>query len=165
MTPLDRLLITLGTAVALLVVGYALRAAWRSRVLLRLRASNPARSFDTHAPTLHYFWSEGCAPCKVQEAQIEEVRRTLAAVGATVLIARHNALEETALVKEMRVVTVPTTVVIGGNGRIVAWNPGFTGSRVLLQQIQTLVSSSPPAGSLSQNRTLGSRLAPVAFNE
>ena len=35
--------------------------------------------------------------------------------------------------------TVPTTVLFAGDGRMVAWNPGFIGTRALLDQIRPLL--------------------------
>lgn len=144
MTPIDRLLLSASIVGTILLMGYALRSLWRSRVLARLRTGTPGRSIGSHVPTLHYFWSERCAPCKVQEAAIHELQAVLAAEGRTVAVSRHNALAEADLARTMRIVTVPTTLLTGEDGQVVAWNPGLIGARTLLDQVRKHFG--PPSG-------------------
>lgn len=136
MTPIDRLLLSFALAASFLLLGFALRTAWRSRVMAGLRSRHSSTVHRVHGPTLHYFWSDHCAPCKVQDMAIRELQATLATEGRDVTVARHNALMEPELARRMRVVTVPTTLLTNGDGRVVAWNPGLTGTRPLLRQVR-----------------------------
>jgi thioredoxin-like negative regulator of GroEL len=133
---IDRFLLSASITGALLLLGYALRFLWRSRVIAALRSGERGRSAGTSIPTLHYFWSESCAPCKVQEAAIHELQTVLAAEGRAVALSRHNAVTEADLARKMRIVTVPTTLLTGADGQVVAWNPGLIGAQALLGQIR-----------------------------
>lgn len=136
MTPIERLLLSSAVIAVVFVLGIALRSLWRSRVIARLRSTERGHPHRENSPTLHYFWSESCAPCKVQELALRELQETLAREGRVVTVARHNALEETDLVRRMHVVTVPTTLLTTNDGEVVAWNPGLIGVRPLLQQVR-----------------------------
>ncbi len=136
MTPIERFIVSVAVAASLLLLGFALRSLWRSRVIAGLRKGERGHARRGHGPTLHYFWSESCAPCKVQELALRELQETLATEGTAVTVARHNALVETELARKMHIVTVPTTLLTADDGRIVAWNPGLIGMRPLLQQVR-----------------------------
>lgn len=140
---IDRLILTVAAALLLLGIGYLLRALWQRHVLARLQERPAAAGNAADAPALMYFRTEGCAPCRMQELQIRELQNTLAATGQTVRITSHDAIAETALVRELRVVTVPTTVVCASDGRVIEWNPGLTDARKLLQQLLPLLRPSP----------------------
>ena len=144
MTAIDRVLLSASITGALLLLGYALRFLWRSRVIAALRSGERGRSPGSSVPTLHYFWSGSCAPCKVQEAEIRKLQTVLAAEGRAVALSRHDAVAEADLARRMRIVTVPTTLLIGADGQVVAWNPGLIGAHALLGQIRRHVGS--PSG-------------------
>jgi hypothetical protein len=147
MTAIDRSIITVLASLLTLGTGYLVRAIWQQRVIARLRNNAGLPGKGDSAPALMYFTSDGCAPCRVQELQISELQNALAATGQTVRITSHDAVAETALVRELRVVTVPTTVVFAGDGRVAGWNPGLTDARTLLKQLGPLLDVSAP-GSL-----------------
>ncbi len=83
-----------------------------------------------------YFWTDDCALCVPQERQIEEARTTLARRGRKLQVKKINALEESELVKRMNVMTVPTTVLLDSDGKVVAWNPGLRGAQKLITQLE-----------------------------
>jgi hypothetical protein len=134
---IERLALT--AALALIVTGlcYALRRAWSKRVIARSQEATPAEPAANPALTLHYFWSKSCTACRVQEIQIQELERLLASLGRSISVARHDAVTELELTLQMRIVTVPTTVLTGLDGQILGWNPGLTTSRALMEQLRT----------------------------
>jgi hypothetical protein len=133
---IERLAVTAGVTLALIGFAYLLRASLRRRVIARSRTAGHAVPDATGVPTLHYFWSASCSACKVQEMQIAEAMTTLGAHGRSIAIARHNAVTETELVRRLQVVTVPTTVLTGSDGQVVAWNPGLTVAGTIIEQIR-----------------------------
>lgn len=157
MTPIERAIVTLAVGGVLLGLGHAARLFWQRRVTARLRTGTDERPVRFHGPALLYFHTDGCAPCRTQELHIREVQRTLAASGQTLRVMPYDALTELQVVRALRVVTVPTTVVIGRNGGVVAWNPGLTGARALLEQVRPVVDHPPMAGDGHAQVTLGAR--------
>lgn len=133
---IERFAVTAGVTLALLGFAYLLRASLSRRVIASSRTARHDDSDATGVPTLHYFWSASCSACKVQEMQIAEAMTLLAAHGRSIAVARHNAVTETELVSRMQVVTVPTTVLTGSDGQVVAWNPGLTVARTIMEQIR-----------------------------
>lgn len=144
MTVIERSLLTAGALLLFLGVGYLVRALWRRHVLRRAGMRTGDGVGRSGEPTLMHFKTEGCAPCRTQEIVIRELQAILAAQGQTIRITSHDAVDETELARTLRVVTVPTTVLFAGDGRMVAWNPGLTGTRALLDQIRPLLDLRSP---------------------
>lgn len=161
MTPIERAILTLGATVVLFGLGHVARLLWQRRVTARLRTGNDRRPVRFHGPALLYFHTDGCAPCRTQELHIREVQRTLAASGQTLRVVPYDALVETQIVRELRVVTVPTTVVIGRHDEVVGWNPGLTGARKLLEQVRPLIGQPPVPEAPRAHVTLGARRSPA----
>ena len=89
-------------------------------------------------PTLLYFWTPECSQCKPQEQQIEKAINGLRQSGKILDVQKYNALEEQKMAKEMRVMTVPTTVLLDSHGAITAWNAGLTQAQKLVQQFEII---------------------------
>jgi thioredoxin-like negative regulator of GroEL len=92
------------------------------------------------SPTLLYFWSMDCASCAVQERHIEEAREVLEKGGRRLEVRKVNALEETALTRSMKVLTVPTTVLLDRRGNVLAWNPGLRPAQTIVSQVEAAAS-------------------------
>ncbi len=88
-------------------------------------------------PTLLYFWTTSCGQCKPQEREIERVRATLQKEGRTLAVHKVNALQDLELAKSMRVMTVPTTVLLDVQGKVAAWNAGFAPALKILDQVKS----------------------------
>jgi hypothetical protein len=138
----ELLLERIGLAAALCGAGIGL--AWgvtlAGRNWIQARVSKRAfgQASERGQPTLLCFWSEGCTQCKIQEEQVDEVRILLERSGRSIAVRKLNALAERDLAGPMKIMTVPTTVLLDADGRVVAWNPGLTRSRTLLEQYTRL---------------------------
>ena len=90
-------------------------------------------------PSLLYFSSETCAPCRYQQAPaVDALRDTL---GDRANFQEYDAVEHHELASKYRVLTVPTTVVIAPGGDVAAINYGFTGADKLARQLQGVIRS------------------------
>ena len=114
-------------------------------------------------PILLYFWTLECSQCKVQEREIDQAVETLRQAGTSVEVRRLNAHEDTQLVKNLHVMTVPTTVLLDVRGTVIAWNPGLTGARRIVGQyldvkpISRTSKTSPTVQSKNVYNNLSSR--------
>lgn len=103
---LTRLLIVAGVALALAAVCAAIYLAQKRRAAAQA-ASLPALD----RPTVLYFWSEMCAPCKLVQAPA--VERLEAELGSDrVRVIRINADAEPQAAQQWGVYSVPTTIVL-----------------------------------------------------
>jgi thiol-disulfide isomerase/thioredoxin len=98
-----------------------------------IQTSKPARP-----ATLLYFWSTGCSQCRPQELEVQRAVDEARNAGRSIEVVKVNALEDEHLVRKMRVMTLPTTVLMDGEGNVSAWNPGFTLWPTLVRQISAL---------------------------
>jgi thioredoxin-like negative regulator of GroEL len=127
----DRLLILL---IALAGMA-ALWLAWRGvKVWLRRSIRVDREVNQDNRPTLLYFHSEDCAPCRLQQSPIlASLQETL---GAGVEFRDYDALAHPDLARRYRVLTVPTTVVIAPDGEVLAVNYGVTQADKLRRQLE-----------------------------
>jgi len=127
---MDRLLVLL---VTLMGMGL-LWLAWRGIKLgLRhsIRVDHLLLSEDR--PTLLYFYSHDCAPCRLQQTPILNSLRQ--AVGDGIRFCEYDAVAHPDLARRYRVLTVPTTVVIAPGGEVVAVNYGVAQADKLQRQL------------------------------
>jgi thioredoxin-like negative regulator of GroEL len=106
----------------------------RRYVRSRLGRNQLGGIVDSANPTVVYFWSANCSQCVPQEHQIEKAQAELRRTGKGFAIRKIDALAEKELAKSMHVLTVPTTVLVNPDGKIVAWNPGFARSEKIVNQ-------------------------------
>lgn len=139
----ERLLVTAVIAILLFIAVWSFRRIGRWRVNRTVQGAHLSILRNSGNPTLLYFWSTNCAQCKVQETQIREAEQSLAVNGRTITVSKHDAVTEEGLSSRMGVVTVPTTVVLRGDGSIAAWNPGLTASRTLARQVLSVFGDAP----------------------
>jgi thioredoxin-like negative regulator of GroEL len=127
---MDRLLILL---VALAVSGL-LWLSWQGvKLWLRRSIRVDRRAWDEKRPTLLYFSSETCVPCRTQQKPV--VSRLRQQMGGNIRVEEHDALLNPELARRYRVFTVPTTVVVAPDGRVVAVNYGVTQADKLRRQL------------------------------
>jgi hypothetical protein len=141
MTPWERFLLAVVIALVFIAVARLFNRVgrwWVNRTSREIGGTAHGTPGDL---TLLYFWSTSCAQCKVQENQILEAQKTLADRGRTITVSKHNAVAEEELSSRMQVLTVPTTVLLRGDGTIAAWNPGLTGAHALAAQISNALDS------------------------
>lgn len=137
-------------AVVLLVL--ALAAAWlgrRPRALTRRLATAPALDglVPPGRPAILAFSSEDCAVCRsAQRPALDEVA---AALGEAVTVREVDILRQPALVRTFTIFTVPSTVVLDGEGRVVAFNAGYAPPERLRRQVLQAGRSPSPRGEQS----------------
>ena len=83
------------------------------------------------------FSSADCRQCK--QLQEPALRRVLEARGDTVALVTVDAPSSPELTERYQVLTLPTTVVLDGNGKAHAVNYGFANSTRLLEQIDSVL--------------------------
>ena len=116
---------------ALAVAGIGVLAAACLEVVRAARArrqSARATTAGTGEPYILYFTGEGCTVCRTHQepalAKLEGVR-----------IDKIDALEDRELAERFHVYTLPTTVVMSGEGRSLHVNYGYAPARKLERQI------------------------------
>lgn len=128
---MDRLLILL---IAVLALG-GLWLSWQG-IKIGLRRSiqvAPDMLSDSQRPTLVYFRSDACAPCRWQQSPIlDSLRQNM---GERVSFREFDAVADPDMARRFRVLTVPTTVIIAPNGEVVAVNHGVTQAGKLERQL------------------------------
>lgn len=117
--------------VALLVVGLAVAAAvgwvrWRDR-RLRQRLRLP------EGPAVIAFTHRLCAPCRTQQLPALQRLRQLAGPGVRVEVV--DVEQQPQVARRFGIFSVPSTVVVGPHGRVVAFNHGFADEVKLLRQL------------------------------
>jgi len=129
------------TITVLLLFGSAVlffKALQFRRVRIQVRQNHLPPTIKHGEPALLYFWTQECSQCKSQEYFIEQAQAVLHLQGQTVTMYKFNALQEHELSRQIRVMTVPTTVLVDRNGEIAAWNPGLTPTKKLIAQFLAL---------------------------
>jgi thiol-disulfide isomerase/thioredoxin len=122
------------TAIAVIVV-----RRWNARRVTALQQSpTPWHRLGLESDgrrTLIAFSTPSCASC--HKAQAPAIDLVQARVGADELrVISVDAASQPDVAKAFGIMTVPSTVVIGQSGRIVAVNQGFASSGQLVEQVQ-----------------------------
>lgn len=129
----ERILISL-TLIILLVAAYGLFQARH-----RVKAQKAIRRQVTLAngqPSLLYFWSDDCAPC-VTQAQF--LRQLPDQVSEQVRVEKIDAEKEPQMAATYGVFTLPTTMLVDGQGSVRHVNYGLTDVRKLTSQLESLL--------------------------
>ena len=112
----------------------ALWLAWQgAKLWIRRGIRVEAAEGSLDRPTLLYFSSDSCAPCRFQQAPAIAASDRLKDGRAR--LQEYDALEHPDLARRYRVLTVPTTVVVAPCGDVVAVNYGVTHSEKLRHQL------------------------------
>jgi thioredoxin-like negative regulator of GroEL len=127
---MDRLQLLLLACVGMLVLWLAWQGA---KVWLRRGIRVDTAALTPEMPTLLYFSSESCAPCRLQQAPTIDVLRQR--MDGRARFQEYDALEHPDLVRRYKVLTVPTTVVVAPCGDVVAVNYGVTQADKLRHQL------------------------------
>ena len=114
---LDRLL-ALALVAAVLIVAW-LGLAWRSR---QFRRRTAADLLSDGRPLVLAFSTPDCIPCKtIQKHALDELQRRYQ---DRVSVREVDALDQPALAGRFGILTVPSTVIVGAGGAILAINHG-----------------------------------------
>ena len=92
---------------------------------------------DEAAIRILAFSSKDCRQC--HQFQTPALQKVQEALGDTVSIVEIDATSETELAERYHVLTVPTTVMLDRDGRVLAINYGFANTRKLLDQVDDIV--------------------------
>lgn len=126
----DRLLALMLVTVGLATAWLALRG--RSR-LIRQNGAVDLVMQSSGFPIVLAFSTQDCTPCKtVQKPALDEL---LGRFPGRLTVRDVDASAEPGLARRFGILTVPSTVVIGGNGAVVAINQGPTGWEKLASQL------------------------------
>ncbi|MCS7235976.1 MAG: thioredoxin family protein [Armatimonadota bacterium] len=121
---MDRLWVVLAVAAAL-----ALAAGWvrcRDRRLARRLRLPPG-------PAVVAFTHRLCAPCRTQ--QLPALQRLQRVTGTRVRVQVVDVGRHPEVARRFGIFTVPSSVVVGPDGRVVAFNHGFADDGKLLRQL------------------------------
>lgn len=135
---MERLIILIGI---LLGLGLAWLAWQAVKSQLRRGIEVEGSLLQAGRPTLLYFSSENCAPCRLQQAPIVSLIRQ--EWGAGVDIYEYDAVEHADLARRYRILTVPTTVVIAPGGEVVTVNYGLARLDQLRRQLLEAGAAAP----------------------
>jgi thiol-disulfide isomerase/thioredoxin len=95
----------------------------------------PGFGSPTDGPRLLYFWTEECAPCRAQEREINQAKKSLEVAGVYLSVEKLNAHSEKLFTDRFNIMTVPTTVLLDPGGVVVGWNPGLTRASRIVDQV------------------------------
>ncbi len=131
---LERLLIAL-VLLALGVVGYRWMIGRQIKRTAALAPSDPLlRDLMPGVPTILYFTTPMCIPCKTQQSPaLERLQREL---GNGVQIVKVDATEHPDAAQRWGVFSAPTTFILDGRGTTLAVNHGVAEADKLRQQLQ-----------------------------
>lgn len=135
---LERLLILAAIAVLLASLGVLARA--RARARLRTVQSAPTQTYwdairegPDGRPLVIAFSTPSCAACHT--AQKPALTRLEAQAGGTVRIVEVDAAAQPEVARRFGILTVPSTAVLDGEGRMLALNQGFATTERLAGQL------------------------------
>jgi len=162
MAMLDRLLLLVILALAFALATIAIRVwARRRHANLRQASTNalwPALGESPDGrPGLVVFSTSSCVACRT--AQEPAVQAVSAHFGSALRIVRVDIGERPGAARAFKILTAPSTVVLGLDGRVNAVNQGFAAAHVLRAQLTAAgagpasqPSPQPPAGPAPQAR-------------
>lgn len=130
-------LLRLGVALALLGLTVALvaiaRGLFQARTHRTVAALNQRRVQTSGPARILYFTSERCVQCKTR--QEPALQTLLADAPAPVALEQFDAARDREAASTYRILTAPSTVVIGSDGRVAAINHGFAPAERLAAQL------------------------------
>ncbi len=124
-------------ALALAIAGFIAFRVWRGAQLRRVREAGPTTPglSDWHGDrrAILYFTTPDCGPCRT--TQRPALKKLESELGDAVQVIEINAAEERAVADHWGVLSVPTTFVLGEDGRPRHVNIGVTGYDRLKRQL------------------------------
>jgi thiol:disulfide interchange protein len=137
---LERLLL-LSALSTVVVAGMVAARAWSGRQTRRLRSGPVSLLWEAleepvdGRPIIVAFSARSCAACRgAQAPALEAVERRVGR--SSVRIVRVDAAARPDVIKAFGVMTVPSTVVLGADGQLRAYNRGFATADRLVDQLR-----------------------------
>lgn len=140
---LERLLIVLTLALVMAAAVVALRA-WSGRRVAGLKAAHAGGLWTALGespdgrPSLVVFSTPSCTACRT--AQHPAVEVVEARFGETLRVLKVDLSRRPAVGHAFKVLTAPSTVVLGGDGRIGSFNHGFAPADQLAAQVSAVAA-------------------------
>jgi thioredoxin-like negative regulator of GroEL len=138
---LERLVVLVALA-ALIFASLLLVRAWAFARRQRLLAQTPTRAWDSLGvapdgrPALVAFSTPSCAACHT--AQVPALQLVEQEIGpSNVRLVSIDAARQPNVAQAFGILTVPSTVVLGSTGQVLAVNHGFAPSEKLTAQLQS----------------------------
>ena len=122
-------------AIGIVLFGLALYKLTNQLVLNRAAGQAPVSEMGT--PSILYFTTPDCAPCKT--IQRPAIRRAQEIIGDQLKVVEVNAYEQPDLARQWGVMSVPTTFILDRSGKPVHINHGVTNADKLIKQIQPIM--------------------------
>jgi thiol-disulfide isomerase/thioredoxin len=133
----SEILLRLGIAVGIIFLGVSVY--WLINQRLLTRAGNQVRSLLNplpNKPTIVYFTTPDCAPCKtIQRPALDKVSNLF---GDGLQVVEIDATERPDLARTWGVMSVPTTFLLNSRGEARYVNNGVVRVEKLMEQIQAL---------------------------
>lgn len=132
-------------AILLVAAGYILMSIggrlYLKFIQLRRRNTKWPEEIWSGAPVLLCFSTAQCAVCKYQQAKcLDQVRKHFKGNGADVDIRKFDAAERADISGMLGVVTVPTTVILDGDGKVTELNTGLVKTKLLIEQFEKVLN-------------------------
>ncbi|MFW6069110.1 MAG: thioredoxin family protein [Chloroflexota bacterium] len=129
----ERILISLALIILLLVAYGLFQARHRVRVQKAVRRQV---TLAMGQPSLLYFWSDDCAPCVTQAQFLQQLPEQ---VREQVRVEKIDAEKEREMAATYGVFTLPTTMLVDGQGSVRHVNYGLTDVRKLTGQLESIL--------------------------
>lgn len=130
----------IGVALVIIVLGLSVYAAGTRWQIARVRqqdSSSMLPALKPGIPTIVYFWSETCAPCKLVQAPVlRQLQDELGQDGVQVVAI--DALSQSEAADAWGVLSVPTTFILDRTGQARRVNHGVARAEQLKQQIEAV---------------------------
>jgi thioredoxin-like negative regulator of GroEL len=145
---IERSLVVLTLALVVVVAVISVRA-WSGRRIAGLQAAqarglwNALGESPDGRPSLVVFSTPSCTACRT--AQHPAVEVVEARFGETLRVLKVDLSQRPAVGQAFKVLTAPSTVVLGGDGRVGSFNHGFAAADQLAAQVSAVAApaSSP----------------------
>ena len=140
---IERMAFVIALSIVTVAAYYALRT-------VHVRQMRPA-TIGVGLPTLLYFQSDTCAVCPAQRRVVDQMATQW---DGRLRVERIDAERDPETAARYNVFTLPTTILVGSDGRVRHVNYGLTDARKLCRQLESLTTveaslnggqSAPPA--------------------
>jgi thiol-disulfide isomerase/thioredoxin len=125
----DRIIIVFVVAGGLSLLWFAWQG-YKVRIIESIQASD----ITVGKPNLLYFTAQYCAACRFQQAPIIEA--IASKFGDSIAVSKFDVTEHPELASRYKVLTLPTTVIVSGQGQVTHINRGVIALEKLETQLQ-----------------------------
>ena len=133
----SELLFRAGIAILMILVGVLAFQTVNRMTLARVESQKNSRFFPAGKPTLLYFTTPTCAPCKtIQRPAVNLIQDLL---GERIQVIEIDATAQPKLASEWGVLSVPTTFILDRQGKPRQVNHGIATSEKLQRQLEEIL--------------------------